>query len=198
MTTKQPSTQPQEGIDLRRWRETHNVKQLDLAKRAGVSQNLLSLLEAGKRNFTKDSSEKIYRAVKELNAERAERLTAIALNQDSRSLEIDYLRRKGASKQEREQLVAMLLHENELLRSRMLAHQQKEQREIGPLLAEMQAAWMERNLKPVTEELAEVRRQLADVQRLVGLKTEAIVKEAQAQDLQEEIEQRVKKDRQAK
>jgi transcriptional regulator with XRE-family HTH domain len=192
MTTKQPSTQPQEGIDLRRWRETHNVKQLDLAKRAGISQNLLSLLEAGKRNFTKDSSEKIYRAVKELNAERAERLTAIALNQDSRSLEIDYLRRKGASKQEREQLVSMLLHENELLRSRMLAYQQKDQREIGPLLAEMQAAWMERNLKPVTDELAEVRRQLADVQRLVGLKTEAIVKEAQAQDLQEQIEQRVR------
>jgi transcriptional regulator with XRE-family HTH domain len=183
MTTKKLSTQPQEGIDLRRWRETHNVKQLDLAKRAGISQNLLSLLEAGKRNFTKDSSEKIYRAVKELNAERAERLTAIALTQDSR---IVALQDKSTPVRELRRIALELANENIARREQP----QKEQREIGAVLAEAQALWLERNLKPVTEELAELRRELADVRRLAGLKAEAIAKEAEAQDLQEQIEQR--------
>jgi predicted transcriptional regulator len=72
-------TQPQEGLNLRKWRKRFNVKQSELARRAGIYQSLLSLLEAGKRDFTKETSEKIYRVVKELNVERAGRLAAVAL-----------------------------------------------------------------------------------------------------------------------
>jgi transcriptional regulator with XRE-family HTH domain len=187
------STQPEEGAALSAWRQRSGIKQSELAKRAGLSQNLICLLEAGKRNFTKDSGDKIYRAMKEFDAERAERLTAVALNRDSRTLEIQYLQRKGASNQEREQLVSMLIRENELLRSQLEGSRQTTQQQIGPLIAEASEVWMERNIKPLTAEITELRNQLADMHRLLALKADAVGKEAQAQDLQEQIEQRVKK-----
>jgi transcriptional regulator with XRE-family HTH domain len=205
MTTKKLSTQPQEGIDLRRWRESHNVKQSELAKRAGLSGNLLCLLEAGKRNFTKDSSDKIYRAVKELNAERAERLTAIALNQDSQGVAFDeILTDKKAPARELKRALLLQREQLQALRAQLQAYQQKERRELAPL----QEAWMERNVKPLTEqitkqeaehkaEIAELKSQLADMHRLVALKADAVGKEAQAQDLQEQIEQRVKRSEQS-
>jgi transcriptional regulator with XRE-family HTH domain len=188
MRTPNRTTQPEEGAALRKWREAVGIKQSVFAKRAGLSQNLVSLLEAGKRNFTQDSSGKIYKAQAELNAEHAERLTAIALNRDSRIVALQ----DRATPPHEVRRIALALA-NEIIAMRERTKQPKDQREIGAILAEAQGLWMERNLKPVTEELSELRRQVADLQRLVGLKTEALASEAQAQDLQEQIEQRVRK-----
>jgi len=191
MRTPNRTTQPEEGIALRKWREGIGIKQSELAKRAGLSQNLVSLLEAGKRNFTKDASDKIYRAMKELNAQRAEQLTSIALNRDSRQVAREELHR--TSKKDLVKKVLIQDKEIDSLRSQLQGSQQFMQQQIGPLIAEAQEAWTERNLKPVTEELSEVRRELADMHRLLALKADSVGKEAQAQELQEQIEQRVRK-----
>jgi predicted transcriptional regulator len=66
MTKEEISTQPDEGAELRKMREQVGMTQTDLAKRAGVSLNLISMLEAGHRNFTNRSREKIYRVLVEV------------------------------------------------------------------------------------------------------------------------------------
>ena len=184
------TTQPEEGAALRDWRERSGFRQSELAERAKISQNLLSLLEAGKRNFTKDSSEKIYRAVKELNAERAERLNEISVNRDSESLEIEHLQRKGAPKEDLRRVASILAKKVQVLRAQNESLRAMNQ---NPQIAELQRAWMEQNIKPLTAKITDLESQIADLRRLAGLKTEAIGKEAEAQDLQEQIEQRVRK-----
>jgi transcriptional regulator with XRE-family HTH domain len=188
MRARNRTTQPEEGIALRKWREGIGIKQSDLAKRAGLSQNLVSLLEAGKRNFTKDASDKIYRAMKEMNAQRAEQLTSIALNRDSRQVALEETRQQSKSA-----LVKKILTLQQELDSERRARQQDAQRQLGPFISEITDLMIERNIKPLTAKITELESQIADLQRLVGLKTEAVAKESQAQDLQEEIEQRVKK-----
>jgi transcriptional regulator with XRE-family HTH domain len=200
------STDPKHLVD---WRNVLNISQMELARAAGVSQKTVSLIERRIKPFSEPARTKIWDAVTRLNRERADRLTHLATTVTSndggmaealsrKSLRNKSPRNEAAELQKvpKQQLIRRMLmlgRDNEGLRSQLQAYQQKETREVGPLLAEAQAAWMERNLKPVTEELAEMRRQVADLQRLMAIKTEAIVKEAQAQDLQDEIEQRVKK-----
>lgn len=199
MTIPKRTTQPEEGAALREWREGIGVKQSVLAKRAGLSQNLVSLLEAGKRNFTEDSSEKIYRAQRELNAERAEKLTAVALTQDSRSVAIERLRHSLLDKKtpalarDFAQLALRFAANEESLRSRLHELQQKEEQKIGPAIAELKEQIMEHEIKPLTAELNKMRHELADMRRLVGIKTEAAGKQAEAEDLQEQIGQRVRR-----
>lgn len=71
MVKEEISTQPDEGAELRKMREQVGMTQTELAKRAHVSLNLISMLEAGRRNFTQKSREKIYRVLVE--AEQASR-----------------------------------------------------------------------------------------------------------------------------
>ena len=188
MRTPNRTTQPEEGIALRKWREGIGIKQSELAKRAGLSQNLVSLLEAGKRNFTKDASDKIYRAMKGLNAQRAEQLTSIALNRDSRQVALEESRRQSKAA-----LVKEILTLRQELDSERRARQQDAQRQLGPFISEVTELMIERNIKPLIAKITELESQVADLQRLVGIKTEAIAREADAEALQQEIEQRVKK-----
>lgn len=206
MRTPKRSTQPEEGAALRYRREAIGVKQSELAEAAKLSQNFVSLLEAGKRNFTNAVSEKIYGAMKELESKNAERLTEIALNRDSRAVameELMYDARKKTPARELKRTVLKFASEYVIQRERIQAleeqvrtYQKKERAELEPL----QAAWMERNVKPLTEKLtaqdqriAEQDQQIADLHRLLALKANAVGMESQAQDLQEQIEQRVRK-----
>jgi transcriptional regulator with XRE-family HTH domain len=194
MNKPKTSTQPKEGADLRTWRERTGVNQSELARRAGIKQSLLSRLEAGKRVFTKDSSERIYKAVKELNAERAQRLTAIALNRDSQSFALELLRDKKTPTRDVKRMALIVADENAAMRAQLQAYREKEKLEIGPAIAELREQIMEQEIKPLTAELNKVRHELADMRRLVGMKTEAVAKEAEAEDLQQEIEQRVRRE----
>lgn len=176
---------------MREWRERNGIKQSELARRAGVFQNLLSLLEAGKRNFTKDSSDKIYRAVKALEAERAARLTDIALNRDSRQVELENLH--VLSKKELTRRVLTQAREISALLSEVQGFRQKAGQELSPLISKITDLMIERNIKPLTAKITELESQIADLRRLTGIETERLAKEVEAQDLREQIEQRVKK-----
>jgi transcriptional regulator with XRE-family HTH domain len=188
MPTRKHSTQPQEGADLRKWREQAGVNQSELARRAGIKQSLLSRLESGERDFTKDSSEKIYKAVKELNAERAERLTAIALNRDLQGVALEELLADKKTPARELKRALLVQHEQlQSMREQLKAYQQKEQRELEPLFA----AFVERNVKPLTEKMTEQNRRHAEemqaaAQSLVALKTEM---EEQVRELQQKLEQ---------
>ena len=201
------STDPKHLVE---WRGVLNISQMDLARAAGVSQKTVSLIERRIKPFSEPARTKIWGAVTRLNKERGDRLAHLAttvtsndggiarvLSQEAsraKSPRNQAAEMKKLSKQELVRRMLILARDNDAMRLQMQAYEQKEQREIGPILAEAQGLWLERNLKPVTEELAEVRRELADMHRLLALKADAVGKEAQAQELQEQYEQqRVRK-----
>ncbi|SRR6266403_1664807 len=184
-----------EGRDLAKTRESIGVSQADLAKRAGVTQVLISMIEAGKRPFTKNSKDKIYGALSSLGREIAQTVHSPSTEEELQELRMRYLGIKEPALTANERILFELaeraLSERNvwMRKSRSFEEISFKPDRIFDKLSEYNEE-LKQKIASDAERLVRAEMLIADLYRLCGIRTEAIVKTEEADALHREIEQR--------
>jgi len=187
-----------EGRELQKTRESIGVSQTDLARRAGVSQMLVSSIEAGKRPFTVNSREKIYSALAALGREIAQTIHSPTNAETVQELRARYLGIKGPKLGVEDiprliEALDMILVERNAERSKRIHFEQYSSPEGRDIIADKMNEYIEQLKSQIlsdTEQRVRDHMLIADLKRLCGIRTEAIVRQEEADALQSEIEQR--------
>jgi len=170
-----------------------------------ISVAMLGQFENGNRNLSDDAWDAVTRAVAKLDREKREAMSLKQYAQTVHSPTIaEYLMKYAlaprvtvanyAAEQlvsmvrEREDLLGVADHENRTLRRRLRFSEEIAEGRTDHLVTILQEHIKELELKAALAVNRE--KEIADLRRLVGLRTEAIVKTEEADALQSELEQR--------
>lgn len=167
---------------LREWMNVLAINQSDLAREAGVAQQLVSAIVSGKKPFSEPSRTKIWRAIFRLNtAGRSDLRNLKALQAILALPDWDLYKTPMELKDEE---IALLKEQIDVLtRERDLAI---EQRDTLQQLVDMNLVDLSIELE---KKLADAHQQIADFHRLFALRGAAVA----GDELQQKIEERARK-----
>jgi transcriptional regulator with XRE-family HTH domain len=183
------------------WRKFLRVTPAELSRRSGISNAFISNVEKGKKPFSEPARTKLWKALHEINKEQQKRLNETPIKEQTPE-------QKEASEFFSNYMhMAQSMFANPQERMQSLAESQKELiagQDAQLKLQEAEIARLNTVLELVTKQidwpatikrLEAVEAECADLRRLNGLRAEAIGTTAKADELQEQIEQRAKKEK---
>jgi transcriptional regulator with XRE-family HTH domain len=178
-----------DGAALRKLRREKEITQKELAERAGLDRAYVANIENGNVKFTEDAGEKLWTAVIDLASEKyissgkaaADAATMPPMGTLGWGLEI--MERMGIGPKAQEKT-----------KDEIIALQQKQIETQAGIIANLKELKHWPEIEFLLKRMDEMEQRIKDLCQLNGLRTEAVVKTSQADELQEQIEQNLRKD----
>jgi len=192
------------GESLRQLRKDNGITQQELADRAGLERSYVANIETGNTKFTETAGEALWSALMEIHTEKLERrakeYTAsgdpLARFYEAQSAMLEMVCPPPAKTiAQQKEYIALLEKQVETQRGVIeTLNASTGFNEAARLLAEMEKLPHWEQIKYLITRIDAMEQKYADLCRLNGLRTEALIKTAEADDLAEQLQERLRKD----